>query len=606
MHFKNIVFGLTFGLFALFKVNAEYTGDCYNIYNYLNENGYSANLRGCSTNSEGEVITLNIYPFCLSDEILNIVFSYKTIETLNFNTRRDNQLNCLRLPSLTCENFYSLPNLKTLNLTGMLRLNSNIVANIPRSVTSIILGNAVLTQEVVDELGKLTNLESLELIRTNVPDNSNFKSFKNLKNLVSLSIDYESNDDTDFGSFSSYSHTMIKPNLLKYCRSLKKLVINYGTFNKSSLDALSYMTELEELELNSADFDDDATVRSLKKLTNLISLNINCNGRSLKSFSSGLFYLTNLKYLTLSGLVGTTFSISVANSLTMANLKNLEYFRFTHNGPSLKLKYIDGLPNLKELYLLLNDYTSVPKNIGNLKSLEILDLSLNDITELPSTIYNLENLKELNLSNNEITYLSPEIGNLKNLINLDISDNKITNLPESIGNCTEIESLNVVDNELTSLPSSIGNLTKLSYANFRYNNIVEVPESICNLTELTLLQFCMNNIEKIPDDIGKMKKLTLIDFSYNKITKFPSTVGELENLETFQFSNNLIDDYLPESLNNLTNLKMVHVEDNVDIKGKTLTNKSIINCSYYSKTPYSLCEAENAKCTDYTKSLKKC
>ncbi|OUM66600.1 carbohydrate-binding module family 18 protein, partial [Piromyces sp. E2] len=79
------------------------------------------------------------------------------------------------------------------------------------------------------------------------------------------------------------------------------------------------------------------------------------------------------------------------------------------------------------------------------------------------------------------------------------------------------------------------------------------------------------------------------NLSGNKLYVFPE-LGSLKNLEYINLSSNDIYDTIPESLNELENLKYFDVADNKAIKGKILTNSKIEECfysSFYSK--YELC-----------------
>jgi len=67
-----------------------------------------------------------------------------------------------------------------------------------------------------------------------------------------------------------------------------------------------------------------------------------------------------------------------------------------------------------------------------------------------------------------------------------------------------------------------------------------------------------------------LNNLINLNLSNNNITNIPTTLGNLENLETLNLTNNLIDDYLPESLNNLSKLRNIALDYNINIKGKTL------------------------------------
>jgi len=586
----------------------NYTGKCNDIYEYLENLDKREIFNGCEMNSQGEVTELKLYPYCLEDEHLESIFSlaYDTLETLSFSRLFidfgiDDRNSFNILLRFGCSGILSnfamlnkFTNLKNLDLFGFRNLSIDSVANLPNSIETLRLGDITLTQEMVDAISQLTNLKTLKLEETVIGEELNFKQFRNLKNLTYLDMNYG----------SSY----VQGNQLKYCRYLKKLYITGGIYRNSSLDGFSSLTRLEELDIDGASFESDTIFSSIKNLKSLISLSIICYGNSLKSFSSGLFYLTNLKRLTLINLYDVNFFSSSNKLVKWSNLRNLEYIRLQNIGSTFKFKYLGELRNLKEAYLNNNQFTSGSDNIGNLKKLEILDLSKNNLYELPKGIGKLKNLRILLLNRNNLKLLPDEIGNLSSLEQLLLTYNKLTSLPETIGNLTNLQKLNASDNEIGYLPSSFGNLASLVEFNFGYNQITELPKSIGNLN-VTGLNFYKNNIEKLPEEIGNMKNLVHIYFPYNKITNIPSSIGRLENLETIYLNDNLIDDYLPESLNNLPKLRVLSLENNINIKGKTLTNPTIERCVYYPPSPgntYSICESVDATCKDYFRSLTPC
>jgi len=472
MYSKVIFSFLIFGLLALTKINGyivnNYTGKCNDIYVYLENQGKRENFYGCKLNDEGEVTELEIYNYCLEDEQLTAVLSYNTIETLHFSKLfvdwniDDNddknlviRFGCASLPS-NYEVLSTLTNLKILDLSGVKNLDNNIITNIPKSVEQLLIGRVTFTQEMVDELSKLTNLNNLVLSETQISEELDFSKFENLKNLTSLEI--RNNNMSNLNS----PHIYTQGNLLKHCVTLKKLFIKNGIFDKNSLDSIGYLTELEELELETASFENDADFSSLKNLKNLTSMYMDCSESPI-NISPNFFYLTKLNKLTLTSCE-TTISTSLDNSLTWANLNNLEYLSVVFGGPTtFDIEYIGDIPSLKEVHLLYNNYFSIPESIGNLKNLEIFETSLNSFTSLPKSIGNLEKLKKLDLKFNKIASLPDEIGNLKSLENLDLSFNEITNIPSTLGNLENLETLSLNENLIDDyLPESLNTLPKLS------------------------------------------------------------------------------------------------------------------------------------------------
>jgi len=84
---------------------------------------------------------------------------------------------------------------------------------------------------------------------------------------------------------------------------------------------------------------------------------------------------------------------------------------------------------------------------------------------------------------------------------------------------------------------------------------------------LNITTLCLghNKIESRPDDIGNMKNLVELDLSNNKITNIPFSLENLEKLEELYLFNNLIDDFLLESLNNLSNLRKINLSKKISI-----------------------------------------
>ncbi len=107
----------------------------------------------------------------------------------------------------------------------------------------------------------------------------------------------------------------------------------------------------------------------------------------------------------------------------------------------------DGLCNLaslRELYLSRNQIIHVPESLTKLQKLRILDLSSNNLKAVPSAICFLNYLREINLSYNKVASLPPEFVRLTNLNVLYLSHNELTEIPPDlrnmkIGNCYHID-----------------------------------------------------------------------------------------------------------------------------------------------------------------------
>jgi len=568
------------GLYTLAKINGEvinnYTNKCNDIYSYLESQGKIKNFNDCKTNDKGEVTDLRLYPYCIENEQLENVLSYNTIETLEFlkvpilmddfsiyDYDILSSFGCTSLPT-NYKKISTLTELKYLDLSGVKNLDINVITNIPKSVEILKIGSDnlpyyfTLTQDVIDVLSKLTNLKSLIFVRTLFSNELDFKNFVNLKSLTSLEISY--NYYRGYGTSFPDSH--IPGNIFKYCNSLEKLVIITGQMDEDSLDSISNLPRLKELEFEESIFIDNANFSSLKKLKNLTSLSLGCYNfinTPKSSVSSDFLYLTNLKKFSITSCQVT---ISSNNTLNWTNLKNLEYLEISglNMDGLFDFKYLSDLINLKELYIMGAGYFLIPESFENLKNLEVLEIIMISIDSLPKTIGNLEKLKILNLSYNNLLSLPDEIGNLKNLEKLNIQYNALNSLPESLAHLTNLKILEGRDNNIAYLPINIGNMTNLEKMDFSYNQIVELPKSIGDL-KIDNLILNNNRIERIPDEIGNMKNLKNIDISKNNITNIPYSIGNLENLNILQLNDNIIDE-IPESIGNLKNLEHINLSSN--------------------------------------------
>lgn len=102
----------------------------------------------------------------------------------------------------------------------------------------------------------------------------------------------------------------VQGSMLKYCKSLKKLIISDGNFYKHSVDAFGEMTNLEVLELDGATFNNDHDFSSLNNLNNLTTLKIYCNEyNTYKNIKFNFIALARLKILNISKCLTTITTI---------------------------------------------------------------------------------------------------------------------------------------------------------------------------------------------------------------------------------------------------------------------------------------------------------
>jgi len=262
--------------------------------------------------------------------------------------------------------------------------------------------------------------------------------------------------------------------------------------------------------------------------------------------------------------------------------------------------YVFSIDSIKTLTIKAGDDL---KGFEKLKNLEELNLAGVNDSNLKG-IGKLKTLKRLNLKmNNQITKLPDEIGDLENLEYLNLGDNYLYDLPKSLGNLKNLKELYTRENNFNStMPAAIFSLYNLEKLNVGSSSITKIPKEIKNLKKLVELRAQNNQISEIAD-LGSLQNLKYLVLSNNKLKKFPKGLENLKNLEVLNLSWNQIDEEIPESLNNLPNLKYFYVSGNENIRGKTLSNDKLEECGYIETN--NLCKAKDMECLkDY--SFKSC
>jgi Leucine-rich repeat (LRR) protein len=214
---------------------------------------------------------------------------------------------------------------------------------------------------------------------------------------------------------------------------------------------------------------------------------------------------------------------------------------------------------------------------GKAKDLSIENGNNNYVKAL-DTIYNLE---LLTLScEDSIKSFKPIIQN-QNLTRLSLS-----------GDCYKTE----------DIPDDILQLKNLKTFELHYKSMKIVSKKIKYLKNLENINFESCEIEDLPNEFGELENLKSLILYDNELTKLPEVIAKLKNLEYLDLSSNNIDDKIPESYNNLSELKKIYLGNNVNLEGKILQNKKLVECKYNhdiewdSSYKYHLCRTGNEKC----------
>ncbi|MBQ4820633.1 leucine-rich repeat domain-containing protein [Aquimarina sp. MMG016] len=186
----------------------------------------------------------------------------------------------------------------------------------------------------------------------------------------------------------------------------------------------------------------------------LIGLDIEHKG--LTSLPSSINQLTDLKTLKLSG------NLLSKVPLELFDLKNLEELSLSgEDAEILEEDFLNGLytlTNLKKLSLSGIMITNMD-GISVLEKLEKLTIENSLLGNISDEIAQFAVLTDLNLRNNKIESISAKIGELQNIKTLDISSNQFPKLPIEIGALTTLESLDIRQNlNLGQIPREICDL----------------------------------------------------------------------------------------------------------------------------------------------------
>jgi len=500
------------GLLFISLANAQ-SDECENLKNSLGTLNYST--FNCYTNSEGEIYKLEINNQDLTEEQVNKLLSYDLTElSYTIYCGRVNGTSPPRhsgysdVPS-DIQNLKHLENLKIFYSSQIRTCTTNCIFNVLsdidkgvlkdlKSLKSLEIEGFNISQDNIDDISTLENLEFLNLEYSYMKSNLNYTSFSNLKNLSVLHILNSSNSYRYKGSTVINS---ISDNLINNVPSLKELTITMPGNNVN----IRKLSNLEKLDVTMKGDDNIYIINKMDKLVDL-----------------KLGYVPNGQY------DKTQYRIS--NNLNLCGkLDNLKSLHLSRYSPS-KNNMIDiaCLPNLTDL---------------TLSSCDIIGPYLSELNESAS-------LTSLNI--NVLTLNAQHMNGLSSLSNIKKLGMKTCTLSE--------DQLDVL--------SSLKNLESL------------YMES-CKLT-------------KIPEFLFSLPNIKSIDLSGNSIRSLDERLVSLENLETLILKNNIIRGDIPESLNNLTQLKEVDFSYNY-LEGKTLTNPNLEKCNY---TRNSVCLAKVMACSD--------
>jgi len=524
-------------------------------------------------------------------QFTGIKFSQNDIDEISTLTKLEELtlVNC-EYDDLNLKSLENLGNISSLILNESITFeilgtaNTNIL-KFMKPLKKLVINDITLTQENINDIATLNNLEDL-LIKFKHEDGLDFSSFENLSKLTYLKLEK--------AYYNSYEH-LIPTNFIKNLSNLKNLTIYLLNINEDNIKEINSLVSLESLELYLPTYANlDLTFNNLsnliylyiygsnnvtidfpnsENLKQLFIFNIKCTQKIIDDISN----LTSLENLTLSGM-----EVSGINFDDLSNLSNLTELNFSSSQNILSEipSFVFNLKLLKKLSLMFQNISSIPSDISNLQNLEELDLSFNRISVIPEAITSLKNLKSLVLNDNQLSSISKNISNNENLENLILNNNGIKNLPVEISSLKNLKIINLSSNRLTSLPDGFFDITEIETLKLDDNRIKSISDDIGNLKNLKELSINNNQIASIPSSLSKCESLVSLNLNSNMITSIPSEIGDLKNLEELFIGSNRLEGEIPESLNNLTNLRIFDIGNNYNASGKVLTISKLETCNY--------------------------
>jgi len=204
-----------FGISSLFATVQAKNDECDSINNYL-ENYDDIQIDYCYCNDYDKVTSISIKGETVTQEIINKLASYKTLEKLAL-TRISNfpeDLNFESIPVKEIE-FYDLNAYKNRSFN-----NHDTPKNILKSLTKaeiVSITGYIISQTTINDLSTLTNVKTINFDLNRFNEGLDFSKLKNNKKLTSITCSRYRNERSLEGI----------PESICQLTQLKKLTLNY-------------------------------------------------------------------------------------------------------------------------------------------------------------------------------------------------------------------------------------------------------------------------------------------------------------------------------------------------------------------------------------------
>ncbi|CAO3651275.1 unnamed protein product [Cunninghamella echinulata] len=198
----------------------------------------------------------------------------------------------------------------------------------------------------------------------------------------------------------------------------------------------------------------------------------------------------------------------------------------------IPLDFMQACTQLKELWLVDNEYSSLPSSIRRATQLEHLNITGNRLRDLsPAHLEDIPQLKSLRACNNKLETLPENFGQLRQLSHLNISNNCLTTFPMVLCDMVQLTYLDISFNKITHLPEEIGNLKKLTHffaIGIRLSG--RLPVAFIELENLQQVDLRQNYITDL-DELCQLPKLDTLFMDYNAVSVVNSDIRYIHQLQ---------------------------------------------------------------------------
>ncbi len=463
--------------------------------------------------------------------------------------------------------------------------------------------------EIPENIGDLTNLESLDLSFNNItliPDSlyklkclkylnlsrnklqrvpAFISKMKFLKDIVVYANPFKELDDNLAFKTYPYNHQYNKDKEeyepIVYTENILVINSSWLEIPIARIIEITRFNKVDTLRVESSEMLDKLlNSGSLKDFSHIKCLDLSYSEWLRKDKYDG-YSISYHWYNEQSKIKEISDEIKHFQSLEELNLKSNRLESF----PSEILE----LKNLKKLNLSSNSFTELP-DLSNLSDLELLDFSSNSLSEIPESIFSLiklktldlgfnhniktisdkihqlQHLESLSINENDIECLPTELGKLKNLLSLNVSGNPLKNHLEIITKLPKLKKLDISSNrnvdESINIPNSLADLKSLNYLDISGCKILDIPASIGELTNLEFLNIENSEVESIDPAIGNLSKMITLNLAKNRNLKsVPETIGNLEKLENLNLYGCKNISEISAAFGDLKNLKQLSLDE---------------------------------------------